>query len=478
MNTQRFYINGEWVFPHSPQTIPVINPSDLSQVCQLAQANTDDIDRAVQAAKDAFVSFSQTSMAERLAYLVKINALLIERNDEIAECISREMGAPIGLSKEAQAPSGVQHFSKMIEILQTYSFDDTTSNGTLVRTVPIGICALITPWNWPMNQVATKVAPAIAAGCTMILKPSECAPLSAIILAEIMHEAGLPPGVFNLVHGAGADIGQQLTSHSDVDMISFTGSTRAGIAISHCAAPTIKRVSLELGGKSAGIISGNIDIDSVAQQVISSAMTNSGQSCNALTRLLIPKNIYPQVSQAIASRAESLSVGPAIENHDIGPLANQTQYKKVKELILTGSAQGATMLSGNTLDPDLAESGYYVQPTIFGDVTPEMTIANEEIFGPVLCLMPYDSLSDAIHIANDSDYGLSGYVWAESDESAVIIADQMRTGMVHINGAGLDSEAPFGGFKMSGNGREWGKYGLHEFLEYKSIYGGNKAQEG
>jgi aldehyde dehydrogenase (NAD+) len=473
MNTQQFYINGKWTDPLGSQTIEVIDPATKNVICHLPNATPMDVDAAVMAAKNAFSSYSALPLKERVELLEDINALLIKRNDEIAEAISIEMGAPIGLSKGAQAPSGSQHFSTIIELMKTYAFSKTTNQGTLIRKEPIGPCALITPWNWPMNQIATKVAPALAAGCTMVLKPSEIAPLNAIILAEICHEAGVPAGVFNLIHGTGASIGDSLTSHKDIDMVSFTGSTRAGIAISNSAAPTIKRVALELGGKSAGIVHGNIDIKSVAQQIVSSAMLNSGQSCNALTRLLIPSNHYDELSNEIANCAQALSLGMPETSPDLGPVASGMHFEKVRQYIKSGIQSGATLLTGGLDIPAELQQGFFVKPTVFGDVTDTMPIAREEIFGPVLSLMKYDELANAIDIANDSEYGLSGYVWSDNHQEAVNIADQLRTGMVHVNGAGLDSNAPFGGFKMSGNGREWGECGLDEFMEYKSIYGGD-----
>ena len=475
MHTQQFYINGKWVDPLGTQTIEVLNPATKNVICHLPNATPMDVDAAVAAAKNAFSRYSAFLLKEKVQLLEDINALLIKRNDEIAEAISLEMGAPIGLSKNAQAPSGSQHFSALIALLKTYSFSKTSNQGSFIRKVPIGPCALITPWNWPMNQIAAKVAPALAAGCTMVLKPSEIAPLDAIILAEICHEAGVPAGVFNLIHGTGASIGDSLTSHRDIDMVSFTGSTRAGIAISHSAAPTIKRVALELGGKSAGIVHGEIDVTKVAQQVVDSAMLNSGQSCNALTRLLIPAKQYDELSNEIANCVHNLSLGLPETSPDLGPVASAAHFEKVRQYIESGIRSGATLLAGGLDIPDILQQGYFIKPTVFGDVTDKMPIAREEIFGPVLSLMKYDELADAIDIANDSEYGLSGYVWSDKHQDAVNIADQLRTGMVHINGAGLDSNAPFGGFKMSGNGREWGEFGLDEFLEYKSIYGATAA---
>jgi aldehyde dehydrogenase (NAD+) len=474
MNTQQFYINGAWVDPVSAGTIEVVNPATQNVIYQLANATSSDVDLAVSAAKNAFPHYSLISLNERVELLEDINALLIKRNDEIADAISLEMGAPISLARNAQAPSGSQHFAEMIEVLKKFRSSSTTSNGTFVRKEPIGTCALITPWNWPLNQIATKVAPALAAGCTMVLKPSEIAPLDAIILAEILHEAGVPKGVFNLIHGTGASIGNSLTSHKDIDMVSFTGSTRAGIAISQSAAPSIKRVALELGGKSAGIVYGKVDASKVAQQIVDSSMLNSGQSCNALTRVLVASDQYDEICKEIIQCMQALSVDMPQQSPSLGPVSNAAQYKKVLGFIQSGIDSGATLLTGGADMPSHLEKGFFVKPTLFGDVTPDMTIAREEIFGPVLCLMKYQELSAAIDIANASEYGLSGFVWCDDHDNAVNIADQLRTGMVHLNGAGLDASAPFGGYKMSGNGREWGAFGLEEYLECKSIYGGAK----
>lgn len=466
----QFYINGKWVKPAGQNTVPVYNPATNKLICQLSCANIIDIDLAVAAAKQAFSSFSKTSVKERYDLLRDINAELQKRNDEIAAAISIEMGAPIGLARNAQALSGPQHFTEILEVLESFKFENTTRSGTLIRREPIGVCALITPWNWPMNQIATKVAPAIAAGCTMVLKPSEIAPLSALILAEIMDDVGVPAGVFNLINGIGSDIGTHLTSHKDVDMISFTGSTRAGVAISHAAAPTIKRVALELGGKSAGIVTEEVNVERMAQQAINSSMLNTGQSCNALTRLLVPVSIANKVYSAIKIAVENLTVDLPENNPYMGPVASEQHFHKVQDFIRSGIEEGANLLCGGLGKPDRLEQGCFVKPTVFTHVLPTMTIAKEEIFGPVLCIMTYDDIQQALDIANSSEYGLSGYVWAGNDSKAAEIAKQMRTGMVHLNGKGLDSGAPFGGFKMSGNGREWGSYGLDEFLEYQSIY--------
>lgn len=470
MKATQFYIDGEWVSPSGQSRIAVTNPANGEVICDLACANQQDVNLAVQAAKKAFGQFCNTTVAERIELIAAINQRLIDRNDEIAAAISTEMGAPIGLAKGAQAPSGSQHFSQILTELETFSFAETTANGTQVLRQPIGVCALITPWNWPMNQIATKVAPALAAGCTMVLKPSEIAPLDALILAEIMHEVGVPAGVFNLINGTGAGIGDSLTSHPDVDMVSFTGSTRAGIAISHSAAPSIKRVALELGGKSAGIVIGSVDSNLLAEQAVNAAMLNTGQSCNALTRLLLPAEHHDEYCHAIAKHTEQLSVDLPERDPAIGPLASETQFDKVQHYIQSGIDQGARLLTGGTGKPPTLQQGCFVKPTVFSEVTPDMTIVREEIFGPVLSILKYDTLEQAIELANNSEYGLSGYVWCTDRDTAVQTAAQLRTGMVHINGKGLDAAAPFGGFKQSGNGREWGAHGLNEFLEYQSIY--------
>ncbi len=466
-----FYIDGQWTRPESATIRPIINPSDEEIAGQVAIGTAADADRAVAAAKRAFPAFARTSVVERIDMLEAILAGLIARNDEIADAISCAMGAPRTLAREAQAPSGPQHFSEVIRVLREYAFEQPMG-GTLIRREPIGVCALITPWNWPMNQIATKVAPAFAAGCTMVLKPSELAPLDAVILAEIIDSVGVPAGVFNLVHGDGQGVGSRLSSHPDVDMVSFTGSTRAGVAISENAAPTIKRVALELGGKSANIILDDADLSRAVTAGVRGMMVNSGQSCNAPSRMLVPHERYDEVVALAASVAAGVSVGPAGSDARMGPIANRAQYERVVSLIETGIAEGAELIAGGPDRPGGLNRGYYVAPTIFGRVTPEMTIAREEIFGPVLSIMTYETEDQAIAIANDSEYGLSGYVWSSDWERASSVAARLRTGMVHINGASLDSAAPFGGYKKSGNGREWGVFGLEEFLEVKSVYGG------
>jgi len=471
IDTNHFYINGQWVEPKGTERKDVINPADRSVVASLALGNADDAAAAIAAAKAAFEAWSQTSVSVRLDYLRKISAALISRNADIADAITAEMGAPHTLAHEAQAPSGPQHFAETIRVLESYAFE-TSLGSTLIRREPIGVCVLITPWNWPLNQIATKVAPALAAGCTMVLKPSELAPLDAIILAEIIDDIGLPAGVFNLVHGDGPGLGDALTRHADVDMVSFTGSTRAGIAISANAAATIKRVALELGGKSANIILPDADLDKAIPISVKTCMGNSGQSCNAPTRLLVPRALYPRVRDIAAATSAKISVGLPQDDPKIGPIANGAQYARVVKLIETAQAEGGDLLCGGPACPPHLAPGYFVTPTIFGNVTPDMTLAREEVFGPVLAIICYDSVDEAIQIANDSPYGLSGYVWGSDVAAARNVAARLRTGMVHINGAPLDSAAPFGGYKMSGNGREWGVYGLEEFLEIKSVYGG------
>ncbi|MBB3859515.1 aldehyde dehydrogenase (NAD+) [Novosphingobium hassiacum] len=467
----RFYIDGAWVAPTGSARADIVNPANRAVVGQVALGGPADAEAGIAAAKTAFPAWSATSREERLAYLEAINAALIARADEIGDAIMAEMGAPIGLARGAQAGSGPQHFAEVIQLLRDYAFE-TPLGSTLLQREAIGVCVLITPWNWPMNQIATKVAPALAAGCTMVLKPSEVAPLDAAILAEIIDSVGLPKGVFNLVHGAGPQIGNALTGHPDVDMVSFTGSTRAGIAISTNAAPTIKRVALELGGKSANIILPDADFAKAIPASVRGCMLNTGQSCNAPTRLLVPRDRLAEVEALASAAAAAIRVGLPADNPDIGPVANAAQHGRVVTLIDQACAQGTQLLCGGSTPPAGLEHGLFVAPTIFTDVAPDAIIAREEVFGPVLAIIPYDSVDQAIEIANDSPYGLSGYVWGADKGSARAVARRLRTGMVHLNGAGLDSAAPFGGYKMSGNGREWGRFGLEEFLEIKSIYGG------
>ena len=473
LNATRFYINGSWVEPSSSQTQTIVNPATERSIGDVAFGNSIDVNAAVAAAKAAFPAYARTSLQERLGWLKSINNQLIDRNDEIADAITAQMGAPKTMSRAYQASSGPQHFGEIIRLISDYPFEQKMGT-TTIRREPIGVCALITPWNWPINQIATKVAPALAAGCTLVLKPSELAPLDAAILADIIDKSGLPAGVFNLVHGDGAGVGAPLVSHPDVDMVSFTGSTRAGVAISKAAAPDVKRVALELGGKSAALVLADADFETAIPSIVGGVMLNSGQSCNARTRVLVPRDKYDLAATLAAKAVNALTIGnPENFETDIGPVANKAQYERVIAMIKAGQAEGAEIITGGAQAPDGFETGYYVKPTIFGKVTPDMSVARDEIFGPVISLMAYDTLEDGITLANDSDYGLSGAVWSASHESAYAVAAQLRTGMVHLNGAGLDSAAPFGGYRKSGNGREWGVHGLDEFIELKSVYGAN-----
>ena len=467
----QFYINGEWVDPVEPNSVEVINPA-TDEVCgHISMGSVADVDRAVAAAVAAQESWGLTTPAKRIELLQSVLEVYARRHDEVAEAIMDEMGAPWKLAKFAQAGSGPQHIAAAIEVLKTFEFDEKIGT-TRVLKEPIGPCALITPWNWPINQIAVKVAPALAAGCTMVLKPSEIAPFDAMIFAEILHEAGVPPGVFNLVNGDGPVVGSALSSHPDIAMVSFTGSTRAGVAVAQNAAPTVKRVAQELGGKSANIILDDADFPKAVTKGVRLCFDNSGQSCNAPTRMLVPRDRMDEVIEIARSVAEKTVVGdPRAEGTHMGPVASSAQWTKIQGLIQTGIDEGATLVTGGTGRPDGLDRGSYVKPTIFANVTNDMTISREEIFGPVLCILAYDSEDDAVTIANDTIYGLSGYVSSGNLERARRVASRMRTGMVHINNAPLDSLAPFGGYKHSGNGREWGAHGVEDFLELKSVYG-------
>ena len=471
----QFYINGEWVDPVDPKSLDVINPATEEVIGKIAMGNSQDVDKAVAAAKEAFESFSQTTKEERLALMGKILEVYQSRYDEIAETISSEMGAPLWLSKAAQAATGAGHFGTFMEVLKNYNFDEDKGT-TRLRKEPVGVCGLITPWNWPINQIACKVAPALAAGCTMVLKPSEVSPLNAVIFAEVLHEAGVPAGVFNLVNGDGLSVGEAMSSHSDIDMMSFTGSTRAGVAVAKASADTVKRVSQELGGKSANIILDDADFNQSVAGGVTGCFMNSGQSCNAPTRMLVPADRQDEAVAIAKATAEATVVGDPKEvaAGGIGPVVSEVQFNKIQGLIEKGIEEGATLVAGGPGKPEGFNAGYYVKPTIFSDVSNDMTIAREEIFGPVLSILPYKDEDDAISIANDTEYGLSGYV-SGSQEKAQKFAEKFRSGNVHVNGAGPDFNAPFGGYKKSGNGREWGDLGLEEFLEIKAILGYNAA---
>ena len=471
----QFYINGEWVDPVDPKSLDVINPATEEVIGKIAMGNSQDVDKAVAAAKEAFESFSKTTKEERLALMGKILEVYQSRYDEIAETISSEMGAPLWLSKAAQAATGAGHFGTFMEVLKNYNFDEDKGT-TRLRKEPVGVCGLITPWNWPINQIACKVAPALAAGCTMVLKPSEVSPLNAVIFTEVLHEAGVPAGVFNLVNGDGLSVGEAMSSHPDIDMMSFTGSTRAGVAVAKASADTVKRVSQELGGKSANIILDDADFNQSVAGGVTGCFMNSGQSCNAPTRMLVPADRQDEAVAIAKATAEATVVGDPKEvaAGGIGPVVSEVQFNKIQGLIEKGIEEGATLVAGGPGKPEGFNAGYYVKPTIFSDVSNDMTIAREEIFGPVLSILPYKDEEDAILIANDTEYGLSGYV-SGSQEKAQKFAEKFRSGNVHVNGAGPDFNAPFGGYKKSGNGREWGDLGFEEFLEIKAILGYNAA---
>jgi aldehyde dehydrogenase (NAD+) len=472
----QFYIDGEWVDPVEPNPFPVINPATEKVCGRISLGSAADVERAVAAAKRAGPAFTATSREDRIALLERILEEFAKRHDDVATAIMEEMGAPWKLAKYAQAASGPQHIQATIDALKNMSFLECLGTTQIIKE-PIGVCALITPWNWPINQIVVKVAPALAAGCTMVLKPSEIAPFDAIIFAEILDAAGVPRGVFNLINGDGPSVGVALSGHPDVAMVSFTGSTRAGISVAQTAAPTVKRVAQELGGKSANIILDDADFDREVSLGAANCFNNTGQSCNAPTRMLVPRDRLDEAAGIASKRAASTTPGdPQGEKTRIGPVVSDTQWNKIQALIQVGIDEGATLVAGGTGRPEGLETGYYVQPTVFSGVTNTMTIAREEVFGPVLSIIPYDHEDDAIDIANDTPYGLSGYVSSTNMERARAVAARLQTGMVHINNANLDSQAPFGGYKQSGNGREWGPHGIEEFLETKSVYGYHEAE--
>jgi aldehyde dehydrogenase (NAD+) len=468
---RKFYIDGKWVDPAERHDFTVINPATEEPITTISFGSAADVDRAVAAAKRALESYSETSAQERLALLRRIIEVYKSKMEEMAATISQEIGAPISLARKAQAPAGLGHLMEMEKVLEHFKFEELKGS-SLLRKEPIGVCGLITPWNWPMNQVVAKVAPALAAGCTMVLKSSEFAPLSSYLFAQILHEANVPAGVFNLVSGDGPTVGAAISSHPDVAMVSFTGSTRAGVAVAVAAAATVKRVTQELGGKSANIILDDADLEKAVKQGVQECFRNTGQSCNAPTRMLITRAKMAEAVELARQAAESTKVGdPAAEDTGVGPLATKAQFDKVQRLIQKGIEEGAKLVAGGPGRPDGFTKGYFVKPTVFADVHNEMTIAREEIFGPVLCMIPYEDEDDAIRIANDSLYGLSGFVTGRNLDRAHRIAKRIRAGNVHINGARVDFSGCFGGYKQSGNGREWGEAGLEEFLELKTIFG-------
>ena len=469
-NHQKFYIDGKWVDPVKPALLDVIDPSTEEAYTQISVGSKADVDRAVAAAKAAFPAFSLTSKEERLALLRRILEVYNERFEDIAQAVSYENGSPISWAREAQAWAGRAHLESTIKGLEDYEFTERRGT-TMVVKEPIGVCALITPWNWPLNQIVCKVAPAIAAGCTVVLKPSEVAPISGIVFSEVMDAAGTPKGVYNMINGTGPDVGQVMAAHPDVDMVSFTGSTRAGIIVAETAAKTVKRVAQELGGKSANIILSDADFERAVRKGVNACFGNSGQSCDAPTRMLVERSAYDKVVEIAQRVGKEARVGnPEEEGGHIGPLVSHIQFGRVQALIEAGVAEGARVLVGGPGKPEGFETGYFVRPTIFADVNNDMRIAREEVFGPVLSIIPFDTEEEAIAIANDTAYGLAAYVQTGDPDRAERVAAKLRAGMVHINGGPHRYGSPFGGYKQSGNGREGGIFGLEDFLEVKTVH--------
>ena len=470
-HNMQFFIDGAWVDPITPQAIEVIDPSTEEAFTRISGGSAADVDKAVAAAKAAFESFSRTSPAARLQLLEAVLAEYDKRYEDIAQACSREMGAPLAFARDAQAWIGQAHLREIVRVMKEYKFAWMEGDMQIVKD-PIGVVGMITPWNWPLNQITCKVGPALAAGCTMVLKPSEVAPLTGIIFAEVMEKAGVPKGVFNLVNGDGASVGAALSAHPDVDMMSFTGSTRAGILVAKAAADTVKRVHQELGGKSPNILLPEADFAKAVPQGVANLFSNSGQSCNAPSRMLVPRARHEEVVELARAAAANFVVGdPRSENSNLGPVVSKIQFDKIQGLIEAGIAEGATLVAGGPGRPEGLSKGYYVRPTVFADVTPQMRIAREEIFGPVLAIMPYDSEEAAIAEANNTVYGLAAYIQSEDLAKARAVASRMRAGTVYINAPPTKISAPFGGFKQSGNGREWSHWGLDEFLEIKGVVG-------
>ncbi len=467
----RNYINGEWVDSVGGSAHDIINPSTEEVIGKVSFGTAEDVNLAVEAARSAFAHYSRWTVSQRLELLESIVGAFKDRWDEIAAAISAEMGAPTPFSLRAQTGSGLGHARAAIAALKELKFEESIGKSRIIRE-PVGVCGLITPWNWPINQIACKVAPALAAGCTMVLKPSEIAPVNATLFAEVLDAAGVPAGVFNLVHGDGPGVGSAMSAHGGIDMMSFTGSTRAGVLVARAAAETVKRVTQELGGKSANIILPSAPLKEAVSSGAHNLFHNSGQSCNAPSRMLVPDRLYEEAVAIAAETAEKTRPGhPDDPDTDIGPVVSEAQYEKIQRLIESGIEEGAKLAAGGPGKPKGLETGYFVKPTVFRDVDNSMTIAREEIFGPVLCIIPYSDVDEAIAIANDSEYGLSGYVWGGTTEEAMQVARSLRTGMVHLNGAPTDVMAPFGGYRKSGNGREWGVLGLEDFLEIKAVMG-------
>ena len=473
MDLKKHYVNGAWVAPLGDQTFPVLNPATEAQIGTIILGNQADVDRAVAAAHAAFESFSQTSKAERLALLGRLMEETQNRFEDLAQAISSEMGAPISMAREAQADAAVGHLQGFIDALEAQGERVTLPNGDVQLLEPIGVCGLITPWNWPMNQIALKVVPALAAGCTCVLKPSEHTPISAAIYAEIVDAAGYPAGVFNLVHGDGPTVGAAMSRHPDVQMMSFTGSTRAGTSVAKDAADTVKRVTLELGGKSPNIVFADCNLEQQVTSSVLECMYNSGQSCDAPTRLLVERSCYDATLEIAKRAAEGQAVGdPSEEGDHIGPLFDKIQYDRVQAMIAIGIEEGAELLSGGLGKPEGFETGWFTKPTIFANVRNDMAIAQREIFGPVLVIIPFEDEAEAIKIANDTPYGLAAYLQTGSPERAERVAAKLRAGAVHINGGGFNYGSPFGGYKQSGNGREGGVLGLEDYQEVKTLHFG------
>jgi len=467
----QFYINGQWVDPVTPRPFDVINPSNEQVCAHISLGSEADVDKAVAAAKAAFQTYGWSSRDERIAIMEAVIVAYQNHYNEIAEAISEEMGAPTALAVEAQAGSGLGHLMQALEVLKTFKFEEDLGPHRVIKE-PIGVCGMITPWNWPINQITCKVAPALAVGCTMVLKPSEVAPLSGYLFTQVMHEAGVPAGVYNMINGDGPGVGTALSKHPDVAMMSFTGSTRAGTLVAQNAAPTVKRVTQELGGKSPNIILDDADLEAAVTRGLLHMYNNTGQSCNAPSRMLVPRAKLAQAEAIAAKVTESVVVGdPKAEGTTMGPVVSEVQFNKIQGLIEQGIKEGAKLVCGGPGRPEGLEHGYFIKPTVFSEANNDMTIAREEIFGPVLVMIPYDTEEEAIEIANDTEYGLAGYVQSGDLDHARKVASRIRAGNVHLNGANPGVEVPFGGYKHSGNGREWGEHGFTDYLEIKAVSG-------
>jgi aldehyde dehydrogenase (NAD+) len=471
MKTRQFYIGGRWVAPSTAAVIPVVNPATEEVTAEIAAGTAADVERAVQAAAGAFHAYSRTTRAERIALLTRILEAYRARAEDLAQAMTREMGAPLSFSRSAQVWAGEAHFEAHIDALRDFAFEKPLGR-TSVHFEAIGVCGLITPWNWPMNQIACKVAPAIAAGCTIVLKPSEVSPLSGLILAEIMHEAGVPAGVFNLVNGDGPNVGEAMSRHPGIDMMSFTGSTRAGILVAKAAADTVKRVAQELGGKSPNIVLDDADLEAAVTGGVNACFANSGQSCDAPTRMLVPRAMHAQALEIAKAAADAHVTGDPLDPAtQLGPVVNRRQFEKIQGLIQAGIDEGSHLIAGGAGRPRGLNRGFYIRPTVFGDVTNDMTIAREEIFGPVLAILPYDTEAEAVTIANDTPYGLAAYIQSADIGRARAMARDIRAGVINLGYPDWDLHAPYGGFKQSGNGREYGAWGIHDFLEAKTVIG-------